>query len=189
VLNEQLHGQAAGRMPRRWTDLVEDGATWVLIVLALLTVTVAFVVGIGTFRDTAEHQRTEAQTRTLVTATVLETAPMLAIEQLAADVPARWIGPDGQPRTGIVTVVAGTFAGDEVSIWVDRNGARIPEPRPQLSAVTGGLLSGLAVLVAGGTLLAAVWLLVKRATAAANARRWGREWAAVGPRWAIRGPQ
>jgi hypothetical protein len=78
---------------------------------------------------------------------------------------------------------AGTFAGDEVPIGVDHSGSPVPAPPPQLSAAIKGLLSGLSVLVAGGTVLAAMWLFVRRVTAAANGRQWGREWAAVAPRW------
>jgi hypothetical protein len=183
VPSEQKRCRATDRMPRRWTDLVEDVVAWVLVVVSLLTVIVAFVVGIGTFGDAAEKERAEAGMRTMVTATVLESVPMLALEQPPSDVPARWIGPDGQPRTDLVTVVAGTNAGDEVSIWVDRSGARVPAPPAQLNAVGAGLLSGLGVLFAGGMVLGAVWLLVRRATAAANARMWEREWATIGPRW------
>jgi hypothetical protein len=183
VPNEQMHSQTTSRMPRRWTDLVEHAAAWALIVLALLTATAAVVVGIGTFDDAAEEQRSGAPPRTLVAATVLETAPMLTIDRVAADVPARWTGPDGRPKTGIVTVPAGTFAGDEIPIWVDHSGAPVPAPPPQLRAAIKGLVGGLSVLVAGGTVLAALWLFVRRATAAANARQWGREWATVAPRW------
>jgi hypothetical protein len=104
---------------------------------------------------------------------------MLTIERVAADVSARWTDPDGRPKSGIVTVPAGTFAGDEVPIWVDHSGAPVSAPPPQLSAAFKGLLSGLSVLVAGGTVLAAMWRFVRRVTATANARRWGREWAAV----------
>jgi hypothetical protein len=169
-------------MPRRWTDLIEHATAWALIVLALLTAPAALVVGIGTFDDAAKEQR-GARPRTVVAATVLETAPTLTIEHVAADVPARWPGPDGQPKTGIVTVPAGTFAGDEIPIWVDHSGAPASAPPPQLSAATRGLLSGLSVLAAGATVLAAMWLTVRRVTAAVNAHRWGREWATVAPRW------
>jgi hypothetical protein len=188
VPNEQSPGRATNRIPRRWTDLVEDVVAWTLTVLSLLTVFTAVIVGTGTFGEIAEKLRAEASTRTLVTATVLESVPMLALEQPPSDVPARWIGPDGQPRTDIVTVAAGTNAGDEVPIWMDRSGARVPPPPTQFSAVGAGLLSGFSVLLAGGTVAGTVWLLVRRATVAANARRWGREWDTVGPRWTARGP-
>ena len=171
------------RMPRRWTDVAEDAAAWALIVLSLLTVLVATLVGLGTFGDTARKARAEAGTQTMVTATVLESVPMLALEQPPSDVPARWTGPDGEPRTGIVTVVAGTEAGDEVPIWVDRTGVRVPPPQAQLDAAGAAFLSGFAVLIAGETLCGGGWLLVRRVTAAANARRWAREWDTVGPSW------
>jgi hypothetical protein len=174
---------SADRMPRRWTDVAEDAAAWALIVLSLLTVLVATVVGLGTFGETARNAHAEAGTQTMVTATVLESVPMLALEQPPSDVPARWTGPDGEPRTGIVTVVAGTKAGDEVPMWIDRTGVRVPPPRPQLDAVGAGFLSGFAVLIAGETLCGGGWLLVRRVTAAANARRWAREWDTVGPSW------
>ena len=119
----------------------------------------------------------------MVTATVLESVPMLAIEQPPSDVPGRWIGPDSQPRTGLVTVGAGTNAGDEVRIWIGQDGARVSAPPTQSNAVGAGLLSGLGVLLVGGTVVGGVWLLVRRATASANARRWEREWDTIGPRW------
>jgi hypothetical protein len=169
------------RMPRRWTDVAEDAAAWALIVLSLLTVLAATVVGLGTLGDTARQERAAAGTP--ATATVLESVPMLALEQPSSDVPARWTGPDGEPRTGIVTVVAGTKAGDGVPIWTDPAGARVPSPRTQLDAVGAAFLSGFAVLIAGEAMCGGGWLLVLRVTAAANARRWAREWAAVGPSW------
>ncbi|QYN41054.1 hypothetical protein K1T35_47790 (plasmid) [Pseudonocardia sp. DSM 110487] len=144
---------------------------------------IAFVVGNGTFGETAATQRAEAGTRMLVTATALESMPMLALEQPLFGVPARWIGPDGQPRTEMVPVVVGTKAGDEVPIWMDRNGARVPAPSPHSTAVAAGFLSGLGILAAGAAVLGAVWQLVRRSTAAANVRSWGREWATIGPRW------
>jgi hypothetical protein len=148
----------------------------------LLTGVIALVVGIGTFGSTAEEARGQAGTGTMVTATYLESVPQLALEQPPSDVPATWTGPDGQPRTGVVAAV-GVRAGDQVQIWVDPYGARVSPPPTQVDAVGAGVTSGLAVLLAGGIVLAAVWLLVRRATDAANVRRWEREWAMVGPRW------
>jgi hypothetical protein len=170
------------RMPRRWTDVAEDAAAWALIGLSLLTILAAMVVGLGAFGDTAQTERA-ADAGTPTTATVLESVPMLALEQPSGDVPARWTGPGGEPRSGIVTVVAGTNAGDEVPIWMDRTGARVPSPRTQLDAIGAAFLSGFAVLIAGETLCGGGWLLVRRVTAAANARRWAREWDTVGPSW------
>jgi hypothetical protein len=184
VRNEQRGRRATDRIRRRWTDLVEDAVAWALIVLSLMMVIAAFVVGLGTFGESVEKQSAEAGTRTMATATVLESVPILANEQPPSDVPARWIGPDGRPRTGLVTVAAGTNAGNEVPIWLARDGARVPAPPTQSNAVGAGLVSGLGVLLAGETVVGGVWLLVRRATAAANARRWEREWDIIGPRWA-----
>jgi hypothetical protein len=183
----RMRSRATDRMPRRWTDLVEDAVAWALIVLSLLTVLVALIVGVGAYGDTANRARADERKPTMVTATVLESVPMLAVEQPPSDVPVSWIGPDGQSRTGIVTVLAGTMAGAEISIWVDRTGARVPAPQTtKLDAVGAALLSGFGVLLAGETALGAVWVLVRRATAAANARRWEREWKTVGRSWGKR---
>jgi hypothetical protein len=183
--DEQKGGRATGRMPRRATDLVEDVVAWTLTALLLVTATVALIVGIGTAAGTADEVRAEAGTRTMVTAMLLESVPLLALEQPPSDVPASWTGPDGQPRTGVVTVQSAN-AGDQVPIWIDRDGARVPPPPTESYAVGAGIVSGLGVLLPGWTVLALVWLLVRRATATANARWWERKWDAVGPHWTER---
>ncbi|GAA2560576.1 Rv1733c family protein [Pseudonocardia hydrocarbonoxydans] len=184
---QNRRGVAATRMPRRATDIVEDAAAWVLLAVVLLLVVVAVAVGSGTRDRIAERARVEAGDRTTVTATLLAAAapdlPVRVGYRPRVGVEAQWTGPDGGTRTGRIPVPGGAAAGEEVRVWVDRDGAPAKPPLTEFDAVSFGVLSGLRVLLVGAVPLGLAWLLVLRATAALNSRRWEREWAQVGPDW------
>lgn len=185
--NEQKRPVAAAtRMPRRPTDLVEDAAAWVVLAAVLLLAVVALAVGIGTYDRIAERARVEAGERTKVTATLLAAAPAVTVQtryRPSIGVEAQWTGPDGASRTGRVPVAGAADAGDEVPVWVDRDGALAKPSTTGFEAVSTGIVSGLGVLLFGAAPLGLAWRLVLRATEAANSRRWEREWAKVGPDW------
>ena len=180
---------AATRIPRRATDIVEDAGAWVLLVAALLLVVVALAVGIGAYTQTAERARVEAQDRTTVTGTLLADAPPVYGQEgypAPVSAEAQWTGPDGGTRTGRVPVTGAADAGDQVLVWVDRGGALAKPPPTGFEAVLTGFVRGLGVLLVGAAPLGLAWLLILRATAAANSRRWEREWAQAGPDWSAR---
>jgi hypothetical protein len=189
VPGEHEHRRAGdARIPRRVTDVVEDAVAWLLTAASLLLVALALATGVGAHDRAAERARTEAMQLTTVTATLLEPTPGVVSEsgyRPPVDVQARWIGPDGVPRTGRVPVVGAAAAGSDVTVWLDRDGA-VTWRSSGIEAVASGVVSGIGVLFVGGVVLVVVWLLVRRAIGAINARRWAREWAVVGPEWTAR---
>ncbi|GAA3064273.1 membrane protein [Pseudonocardia yunnanensis] len=186
VPNEQGRHVENTEMPRRMTDLVEDAVTWVLISASLLLIVAAMVVGVLAHGRVAERALAEGQERTKVTATVLETSPLFPSDsgyQPRVAVEATWVGLDGEPRTGPVPATGGTPAGSEVAVWLDRNGTVVEPPPTGFELVAAGVLAGVGVILLGGSVLALVWVRVKRAINAANARSWEREWDVMGPKW------
>jgi hypothetical protein len=177
---------AAGRLPRRITDRVEDAVAWVLAVAALFLVMAAGVTGLTVYGEERDRAASEIGTRSQVRAVLLEDAQLVIGElgeRLPVLVPARWAGRDGLDRTGLVEVASMQPAGSEVEVWVDASGQVVLRPIEPLHAVFGGVTVVFGMLCAGGTLLIAMWLGVRELTARRNARHWEREWAQVEPNW------
>jgi hypothetical protein len=79
-------------------------------------------------------------------------------------------------------------AGDQVSIWLDRDGDLTSPPGSSLSAALDGLMIGIAVLGLGCCLIAAAWIGLRRIIFNHNTRAWEREWARIGPEWTSQRP-
>jgi hypothetical protein len=180
------HAAVVGPLPRRGTDRVEDVTAWILIVAALLLIVVAGVTGLGVHGREAERAVLDSRSTSQVRSVLLEDAKVMISEvgeRMPVRVPARWTDGDGREHTGSVLVQRAQPAGAEIDVWIDGAGEITSRPANLLNAVFGGIVSAFGVLCAGGTLLVAAWLGVRRATGAVNARRWEREWAAVEPHW------
>ena len=61
-------------------------------------------------------------------------------------------------------------------------------PGSPLSAALDGLVIGIVVLGLGCSLIAAVWMGLRRIIFNHNTRAWEREWARVGPEWTSQRP-
>lgn len=190
MIGEPERRQAvAGKMPRRATDIVEIAVAWVLGSAVLVLVVAAVMAAVFTYGHVAERAGTEAAEPTAATAVLLEPAPVVAVEsgyQPPVATAARWTGPDGSSRTGLVPVQGPAPAGTEVPVWLDADGAVVDPPVTMLDAIMAAFFTGFGVMVGGTSLLVLGWLLVRRVTSRANDRRWEREWAAVGPLWSGR---
>jgi hypothetical protein len=177
---------AAGRLPRRATDRVEDAVAWVLAAAALLLVIVAGVTGLAVHAQESVRAELESGSRSPVRAVLLEDAQLVVGElgeRLPVRAPARWTDRNGHEHSGVVEVGPAQPAGTEVEVWVDASGEVAPRPVRPLNAVIGGVTSAFGVLCAGGTLLGATWLGVRWSTARRNACHWEREWELVEPQW------
>jgi hypothetical protein len=101
-------------------------------------------------------------------------------------VPARWVAPNGQARSGRIAVEVGMAAGRTVPIWVDAAG------RPTDAPLTDRAVQARAATVAGVATLALVIVLAFLAWAGRkllDRRRladWELAWAIVGPKWTKR---
>jgi hypothetical protein len=180
------------RAGRRFTDLVEDVAAWVLTSAGALLLVAAILAGFAAYGSAAERSRVERATRTPSEAVLLEDARSVSGEQGmvrgTVAVPARWVGADGTTRTGPVTAGAAARAGATVTVWLDRDGRSVERPVDEVGAVVVGGVSAVTLLLGGGGVLAACWAGVRRLVWHANSARWEREWARVGPEWSRRVP-
>jgi len=100
--------------------------------------------------------------------------------------PARWMAPDGTPRTGTVLPPAiGGAAGSDVVIWTDAHGSPVSPPvrrDPTESGVMAGFATALGLLALVGCLRLTVrYRFDKRRMAS-----WQTEWTLIEPRWSGR---
>jgi hypothetical protein len=100
-----------------------------------------------------------------------------------ARVPARWMGPDGRYRFGLVSAALGTQAGQTVLVWVDASGRATGPPLLRSQLVSRKLSAealapaALAILLLGLAGLVR-WLLNRR-----RLKAWEMAWTTIGPRW------
>ena len=174
-----------GRLTR-WTDRVEDVAAWVLLAAGLLLVLLACTLGIGVHAQMVRQGQTEALDRTATSATLLERTPLIASPYNAGapvDVPVAWVDRWGMEHTGLVAAPQGFAKGSTLTIWIDRSGASVPEPKTSGDAlVLAGIVTGL-VFSGGVAALAVLWAVLRHVLMAYNCAAWEQEWKAVAPLW------
>jgi hypothetical protein len=175
---------------RRRTDKI---ATFLAAQLLLVFLVGAPLLAITAYgwagRVGAAEQRAERSWRE-VPAVLLKSVP--APNSLASGlfgyswVPARWVAPNGQERSGHIAVDVGMAAGRTVRIWVDAAG------RPTDAPLTHRAVQARAATVAAVATLALVIVLSFLAWAGRkllDRRRladWELAWAIVGPKWTRR---
>jgi hypothetical protein len=178
---------------RRTSDRIEACTTFLMIMTMLLVAPwAAWSVTRHTYRDGVRMTAWERQHRIQVPAVLLEDVSRPAGTTTADDsrlqsvsAPARWVGPDGAPRTGTIVTGPDRRAGTTQLIWVDAQGAVAPAPgwrNPAANAFLSGLL--LVVALAGGLAgirRIVVWRLDRR-----RMRAWQAEWLIIEPRWSHR---
>ena len=175
-----------GRLTR-WTDRVEDVAAWVLLAAGLLLVLLACTLGIGVHAQMVRQGQTEALDRTATSATLLERAPLIAsaLQRRGSGRCASYLGrPLGDGPHGAGGGAAGIVAkGSTLTIWIDRSGASVPEPKTSGDAlVLAGIVAGL-VFSGGVVALAVLWAVLRHVLMAYNCAAWEQEWKAVAPLW------
>lgn len=132
-------------------------------------------------------QRAELSARHQVAAVLLANAPAASYSGYGTlqlpEVRARWTGPDGQRRSGVIEAPGHAKAGTKVMIWVDAAGGLSAPPleadqvtgQETLAAILAPAALGLLLLCAGSV-----------TTHAVNKRRmagWDEDWRATGPQW------
>ena len=179
-----------GRNPlRRRTDRIEAWISAALFAVFLIAAPISYnLSGHWVHQGGLAEQR--AQQSWHQTPAVLETAaprvPMYAFRlswQNTVPVEARWLGPAGQPRSGVVTAPAGSRAGQTVQIWVDRSGRATGAPLGGAELTRRVISAEVLAPAALAVLLlclacVARWLLNRRRLA-----DWEAAWASIGPRW------
>jgi hypothetical protein len=175
---------------RRRTDKI---ATFLAAQLLLVFLVGAPLLAITAYgwagRVGAAEQRAERSWRE-VPAVLLKSVP--APNSLASGlfgyswVPARWVAPNGQDRSGNIAVDAGMAAGRTVRIWVDAAGRPTDVPLAhravQARAATVAAVATLALVIVLSFLAWAGRKLLDRRRLA----DWELAWAIVGPKWTRR---
>lgn len=175
-----------GRPRRRFTDLVEDVAAWMLASAGAFLLVAAILGGFAVHAATSERGQTEQATLTAAQAVLLENAPIVRAADggpVSVRVEAVWTGPDGLSQTGPVPVTSPSTAGSTVRIWLDRDGRAVSRPAGEAEAVCSGIVVGVGLLLVGGSLLLSCWIGVRHLTGRVNSARWEREWERIGPEW------
>ena len=99
---------------------------------------------------------------------------------------ATWVDRNGIVQTGLIPVTAGQYAGDHVSIWLDRSGAVTEPPLNATDAAARAIVIGLGGWLVVGLVLGSVYGLVRRSLNARSRARWDSEWQLVEPLWSNR---
>jgi hypothetical protein len=174
------------RRTGRWTDRVEDATAWVLLAAGLLVVLLGCVFGIGVHDRLADQARTEALDRTPAVATLLNASPTVGSDSTLSMplwTAATWTDRSGVPHTGTVAAPPGLAAANTVGIWIDRSGAAVPEPTSDGDALVMATITAAITVLAGASVLAALWGIVRRITMSYNCAAWEREWREVAAIW------
>jgi hypothetical protein len=187
-LGRLLRGRRPDRNPlRRGSDRAETAMLGVLLAAFLAGAPfAAHAAGSWTYATSAREAQAQQAALHQVPATLLQAASPWGISEGGAEAQARWNSPDGQVRTGQVSVLTGALAGSTVMVWVNRAGQLTDSPL-QHSQVTGraDIARVLAIAAFAVTLMvvgwAARWALDRRRLAA-----WDAEWLTIEPRWSPR---
>ncbi|MGW1344443.1 Rv1733c family protein [Kribbella sp. NPDC002412] len=176
-----------GRNPlRRPVDRVESVVLWCALIAGLLLIPVGAAAGTS-YRNSSDAAAAAKRA-------VLHEVTARAVEGTERHVPSApgdtlshvriaYVDQRGVEREGITSVVIGTKAGDEVPVWLDKEGDVVPAPRSGLDSAAVGSMIGMFV-IAGSWL--ALWGLVRLARIPLDRRRardWASEWDSVAPRW------
>jgi hypothetical protein len=175
-----------GRLPRRCTDRVEDGAAWMLMAVGLFVLALSVLAGVRTGAETAERGRAAVEERAQVEAVVLNVAAVPDGEPDADSMDVatvRYTDRAGRIREDVLWMTVQPSAGTTVQVWVDRAGALAPAPLGDLDPVVIGALVGLGAAGTGALLLISTWLAVRGFLDQRNAAAWAREWKKVEPEW------
>lgn len=179
-----------GRNPlaRIW-DRIEAAILVGGVTVALLGVPLAAAAGSEAYATMMARSAFETATRHSTTAFLLEDAPSARFgvdgtpSVDTAEVPARWVLPDGTYRETLASADLGASAGDEVTVWLDESGAVVAPPVMPVDATSTGVGVGVGVWLIAVTVLAAGYLLARSLLNRARRAAWEREWERVGQDW------
>ena len=173
----------------RRADRWQAGSTVLLITVWVLALPLAVALGFMVANDGVQAAETQAQDRTMVTATLLADARAASVSSRGMPdltvtvVPAEWTTPDGQQRSGPIEVVPGLHAGDQVNAWIDPAGTPVNPPISAADAIVAGAVIATGTWFALGLVLALVGQLIVMTLDRGRLDGWEREWAAVEPVW------
>ena len=152
--------------------------------------TVAFLAGAPLAARTTGHMAFSAASRAAraeqswhqVPAVLLASAP----SEMGASAAARWAGPGGTRRSGMVTVPPGAKAGSTVLVWVDADGRLVSPPLQPFQVRAQAVLAAVLAPIGLGSLLLLTGLLARGALGRRRLAAWDADWRETEPRWTRR---
>lgn len=184
--------RSAVRMPlvlRVWGNPLARGADRAESLL-IIGLTVIWLLSLPIIATVASAEWTTIETRVVanqstdvaVVAVLQADAPSLAAAEsrsgspVSPTAPATWLGRDGQPANGMVTVPTGARTGERVTIWLDATGAVVD--RPMTTQVAAGLLvlAALGGWLGLGLLFAGVRWTARIMADRHHSRLWEQDW-------------
>ena len=172
---------------KRNSDRLQFLARLLVLCSLVMAVPPALAVATVTHSRARAEATTEAEERHQVRATLQQDASPEhdsagnALETAGATIV--WTAPSGMQRKGRVDVPVGTEAGTSVPIWVDRQGAQVPQPLDDGDVVTRTVAQALLTYVEIVALVCAGYVGFRWALDRSRLRRWATDWAAVEPLW------
>ncbi|OKK01363.1 Rv1733c family protein [Amycolatopsis sp. CB00013] len=166
----------------RWSDRLEAALLVGAVLLALLAIPFAAAAGSAAYAEGRERAAEQAANRQETTAVLIADAPPVHVRldgvplDEKVEVAARWTGPGGLIREGVVTVDAGMVTGNEVRIWLDARGYPVEAPVTDADALSQGIGVGTGLWLGWLTLVAMVFLACRAALGRGRAAEWAREW-------------
>jgi hypothetical protein len=117
-----------GRNPLiRLSDRVEALVLVFAVALSLLAIPVAAAVGTAVYDSRQSVYAEQAQSRQMISGTVIDDSPTQIWRSKTMAVRARWFAA-GAEHTGAVKTRQPVKSGDSIDIWVDQNGFQVAPP-------------------------------------------------------------
>lgn len=171
---------------RRRSDRLESTLLWCALIAALLMLPIGAATG-NAVRNTldASSQRQRAALHE-VRAQTLESAehdvPSVPGDVLTV-IKVGYVDAQGAEREGYTTVVRGTKAGVEVTVWLDRSGAIVAAPRSTSDDAAYGATAGTFTVFGSWLVLWGLFRLARVPLDRRRLRAWDAEWRTIAPRW------
>ncbi|MGC2652674.1 MAG: hypothetical protein WA317_03515 [Mycobacterium sp.] len=156
----------------RASDRVEALVLVLAVVVALLAVPIAAAVGTAVYDSRRSLYAEQAQTRRMVTATVMDVSAAQISSNKTMTVPARWFAA-GAEQTGEVKTRHTVRPGDSIDVWVDEDGSQVAPPIKTAvdEAVAAAVAIWLGAVIAAAVLVGAARAILNRVRHA----RWQRD--------------
>jgi hypothetical protein len=180
----------SGPLKRR-SDRVQVLGRVVVVLSFLVAPPIAVAVATATTTHLEAVADAQEAARTRTTAILLEDAAPAAhdpsgysdLSGTPVQVEARWTGPDGLAREGVVLARPSLPAGSVVPVWVDREGDLTRTPLDRAGIPTSAMVTATLPLIGVPVVTWTLYAALTYALDARRERRWEQDWAAVEPTW------
>ncbi|MGP4020985.1 Rv1733c family protein [Saccharopolyspora sp. 5N708] len=181
-----VNALAVNRNPlRRPIDRLAACITLLLLMVALIAVPASGLFGSALHTDLTQRAAVSAAITHPVNAVLLTTPAVntplseaYTQDTISSTAVVEWrTGLEQQPHTATIQVPAGSRVGDNLAVWVDQAGNRVPPPPSASSITTSAIFAALLVLLT--VELACIGLIAgtQHLARLVSMRAWEREWA------------